>query len=352
MAGALPVILAVIAALAVLAGAFFLMRPKCNPPGKRKKDFFSCDCSADNTELVDKVCTCVTGTFLKNGVCVPCGKLGADCCAGDPQCDELSPGIPAACSKDGKCVSCGYNQGDPCCPGSTKCMGYDLECDAKTGTCLKCGGTGYPCCTQRATKCDNSSDICKNGSCTQCSGDPGTDCCPGVGAQCPGSGEPSECVGGTCVACGNPNEVCCTTLQPDCEDETTACQDKKCVPCGLEAGQPCCSGNSCRGYALECENNTCTKCGETGDPCCKQGSTKCYNDTDVCRNDHCTQCSGDPGSFCCSGNFPCPGSGYPAECINDACVPCGRENEACCQTLQPACPDGTTCDNNKKCTRK
>jgi hypothetical protein len=147
------------------------------------------------------------------------------------------------------------------------------------------------------------------------------------------------------------------------------------VGCGAP-GQPCCSGNFCRGggccalwrcvapgdscapVAGTCENGACGACGSLGGPCCAgdactQGGTRCEHLT-------CVRCGTAAGEACCT--FPsdvrsqilpgvCAGEGLT--CADLSCVACGGPREPCCAgyvcTGHRCCYSGACVEPGQNC---
>ncbi len=159
--------------------------------------------------------------------------------------------------------------------------------------------------------------------------------CAGVGAPCPCGapgggidcctigGQPSQCVSGTCAACG-------LGWQPCCGNGTCSggnqCVGGTCQPCG-GAWQPCCGGSSCSS-GNQCVSGTCQPCGCAGQPAC--GGTQCgtcwgQRSTTKYWSSTCVACGGQWQSCCDNDPYnPCDGTDFVkvhlvGVCQNDTC---------------------------------
>lgn len=243
---------------------------------------------------------------------------GPDACHGGSCVNQGPSPCMDACNEATGCASCG-GMTQPCCPGGL-CSG-DLACIS--GTCSVCGTLAGPCCFGGG--CMQPMTACGGGNtCEHCGGD-GDLCCMGgscapplecgtdghctVSASCVGISCPTGtvCKSGSCVACGQPSQPCCTD---------TPCVGSVCLPtneCGMppcgDAGQPCCSataGAECTPGLICDDVQHCQPCGGDNQPCCTgdvcmEVGTEC-----VLEPRHtCHSSCGLPGFPCCGGSAAC-----------------------------------------------
>ncbi|MBI5481522.1 MAG: hypothetical protein HY906_21880 [Deltaproteobacteria bacterium] len=76
-------------------------------------------------------------------------------------------------------------------------------------------------------------------------------------------------------------------------------------PCG-NAGEDCCSGNTCLTSDLRCSGGTCEHCGDEGEQCC--AGDACGAEDLRCSGGACEHC-GAAGERCCPGS-KCPDCGW------------------------------------------
>jgi hypothetical protein len=119
----------------------------------------------------------------------------------------------------------------------------------------------------------------------------------------------------------------------DAQNDAASADAGDAGPCGL-LDASCCPGSSCNGAAI-CDLGVCRICGDPGEACCQlaDGGTFC------------------PGGGCCSGGA-CVASGEntgaATVCSNGASVPCGADNQHCCQQNGCSNPD-SCCGNGSVC---
>jgi hypothetical protein len=182
-----------------------------------------------------------------------------------------------------------------------------------------------------------------------------------VASPCGGKGQPCcPDAGGACAqdppGCGLVGAACCPRFR--CSDAETVCvgadpSSATCKKCGRTTGaqiQPCCAGNQCLdgGCCIHLQS------ANIGPYCVRVGQV-CWDVASKCASDgSCGPTCGAPNQPCCHGPGVdyCSASGTacmrPSGDTGDACVPCGKAGEPCCQqvasqySIQP-CDVGLTC---------
>ncbi len=160
--------------------------------------------------------------------------------------------------------------------------------------------------------------------------------------------------------CGMDGLRCCVDQDPACYYGMTCCSDPNnsgvnmCAE-SCECGQEdtfCCANNTCDN-GLVCVNGKCRVCGHEGEYCCA-GAEKCITKNNakndlVCYKNQCVRC-GLPNNPCCGKTLSCVGKNAPdktrAECRNNICRLCGANGEDACRDGNP-CNDKHLLNNNK-----
>jgi hypothetical protein len=167
--------------------------------------------------------------------------------------DSTAPPTGDAAADDGSSTGDAAADDASMTADSGEASGSDATSDA-------CGTTGLACCS--GNQCDATGLWCVGGRCVAC-GNPGTPCC---GTTC-NAGNVCFAVGSLsqCQACGQPGQPCCTT-EPACPGGGSTVSGQ---------GLCFCSGGSCTFTCSDpshtCWFNVCVVCGDVGEPCC--GST-------------------------------------------------------------------------------
>ena len=178
----------------------------------------------------------------------------------------------AVCGPDNICVTCGREEGQPCCRDGT-CegefsSGTHLDCSAES-ICVPCGLQGEACCSDGT--CGGSAFCGEDGLCHAC-GRAGQVCCPGL-ADCWGG---DVCASdGFCYDCGQVDEPCCegnTCSGRDAMNPLVCNADGMCqlLQCG-SLDEPCCDGQTCDSWLMCSAEGLCQSCGYIGEVPCPQG---------------------------------------------------------------------------------
>ena len=309
----------------------------CTPTNKCRTGTLSCDsgmpvCQDTGMNAANGT-GCGTNLYCSNGSCVPCTpnascstgnpcKTGTTSCAtGSSQCRESGNapdgrgcGNGMVC-KDGDCVACEANTA--CQPSA--CKVGTTTCASGTSRCTETGNA------PNGRACGNGGMLCNNGSCVSCASlgrrQCGTTCVEG---NCCNDG---DCTGG--FACLNNR---CSTSQ--CRSGLRPC------------GTTCVDGNCCNngdcGTCKVCTNNRCANApngqgaGCDGDATCSNGTART---ADSCQTGTCQR-----GTTRSCSPFACNGATCGSMCtgntilVNGACVPCGGNEQPCCNGN--TCPGG------------
>lgn len=149
--------------------------------------------------------------------------------------------------------------------------------------------------------------------------------------------------------CAPPNR-CGKRKNPQCCTSSEICENSACIPCGSQAGQPCCAGNTCTAPLTCNQQRTCEAltpptppappCGGSNQDCCAD-ATPCGTGL-VCTRGTCTACGDRAGQSCCA-NTTCSA---PLVCNQqgtcEAPPPCGESGQDCCAGATP-CGSGLVC---------
>ena len=193
--------------------------------------------------------TCGVNLACVGGTCAgvvtgPCGAAGENCCQPGNTCQS-----DLRCNAQGKCRRpCGM-AGEACCDANPRCQS-PLVCNANSICRQPCGGSGQSCCRDGSPPCGSGLSCSASGACIACGGNNQPCCANGCGG---GLG----CFSGTCRPCGQFTQTCCPGVAGgQCDFNLFCAPNGTCDNnCGNK-GQPCCSGNFCRG-TLFCNGNTC-----------------------------------------------------------------------------------------------
>ena len=259
--------------------------------------------------------TCSEGDACHEaGVCDP--QTGA--CVNAPKPDGT------ACSDGNACTQSDACQAGSCVPGApVVCTAGDSchdagVCDPSTGACSNPAKADGAACTDGNACTQN--DACRAGSCV--GGAPVT--CP-AGDACHADGvcDPQT---GACTAPPKPDGTACSDGNACTQADT--CQAGACV-----AGAPITCGGSDACHAGTCNPATgqCTVVKKPNGSPCDDGNACTQND--VCRS-----------GMCVAGpTLKCPAT--------DACHKAGVCDPGTGQCVNPAKPDGTSCNDGNLCTR-
>lgn len=323
---------------------------------------------------------------------VPCGGLGKACCRAPAASQNVPVFGPLVSCQQGmgcdittnKCVSACGGPGQVCCDGpETRAAKWTAEgriyspnswnmremcdagvCDKQTHRCITCGTQdGGPCCSsdaaQATARCFRDA---KTGNRLVC-----VDRWLGAGAK-----------SGICEECGKSGQPKCLTAgEAPCDDGLVEREsDGICVPCGwaglptCDRGEPCRDGRSvpnrsfseclpaggpnqpcrpdgvlggCDYQGLFCNNSRiCQPCGQPGQICCPPGklpgNAACQQPGE-CRGNLCFACGYDNMPVCTTGD-PCKCLCKP---VDGWCRPCGHDGQTCCSPPWWACYDGARC---------
>jgi hypothetical protein len=292
----------------------------------------------------------------------PCGALGKPCCRAPAASQNIPAFGPLVGCQQGlgcdlttnTCVSACGGPGQVCCDGpETRAAKWTADgkiyspnsrnlremcdtgvCDKQAHRCITCGTQdGGPCCSSDAAQAT-----------ARCFRDAKT------GNRLVCNDRWARDAGGICLACGKSGQPKCLTAgESPCDDGLVEREsDGICVSCG-SVGQPTCDrGEPCRdGESVpNLSFSECLPAGGPNQPCRPDGHFGgCNYQGLFCNNGHICQSCGNPGEICCPpGNLKYEvshntGCQQPAECVNNRCFACGEVDF-------PVCPGKDPCRND------
>jgi hypothetical protein len=276
--------------------------------------------------------SCPSGQTCQQGQCVCVPDCSGKTCGGDG-----CGGSCGTCSADQQC-----HQGQCACPaGQTACNG---QCVNSQTDATNCGACGNVCDLPHTTvnkcvaggcapsQCESGWRYCggdfSQGCATDLTSDPTN--CGGCGNVCPAAGahETATCSNGGCG-------LTCDAGWADCNNDVSdGCE----TPLGTSANCLAC-GDSCAGFANECNAGLCSDSGCFATPTNDGGS--CQGGTGVCNTGNCVpnniciealQSCNQGGTACCEGRV-CqafePGCWGPQYCCRASGESCTNACDCC-----------------------